>query len=352
MKLLRKLLDNLGDRWNKQPKEIPFLDLELGAGLHSRVTVDEGVLHFHTAPYRPDLPEKQSIALKGLDTDELLLLVQSMGYNAVAAAEGTDAGCRPLALIEQRDMSIPVSFPAFSSGVWRRLYPLYRALRQADMDTDAALRQLNRTMSSGNWLDYWASFFAIQRNPRESDNQFVRRFTTWLFNPKTNNIALQELLSYRLQDTNIEVRDRAPAEFELLVGTKYLDDASDLHEILMEAKGAGIRYFLNYLTPTLAEDYRAYASDLHGRPFSELDVLSSILKTVLSETYPTPQEELSVLVGFVEQHTLPSDGFKTAFRLGVSRLGQGKLGNEYTAFQDVMTVTLRAAGEIIFEESY
>ncbi|MEC0169925.1 hypothetical protein [Paenibacillus graminis] len=352
MNLMRKLLDNLGDRWNQQPKEVPYLVLEQGAGVHSLLTVDEGILHFHTAPYRPELPEKQSIALKGLDTDELLLLIRSMGYNVTAAAKGKEANCGPLALIEQKDVAIPVSLSGFSSGVWRRLYPLYRALRQADMDTDAALRQLNRTMSTGDWLDYWASFFAIQRKPRESDNNFVRRFTMWLFNPKTNNIALQELLSYRLQDTNIEVRDRAPAEFELLVGTKYLDDASDLHEILMEAKGAGIRYFLNYLTPTLAEDYRAYASDLHGKPFSELDVLSGTLKAMLSETYPTPKEELSALVGFVEQHTLPSGGFGSAFRLGVSRMGQGKLGSEYTAYQDVMTITLREAGQIIFEKSY
>ncbi|WP_017814480.1 hypothetical protein [Paenibacillus shenyangensis] len=353
MNLLRKLLDNLGDKWNKSAKEFPFLSIKKGNGLHSMITIDLGVIYFHSAPYRPGLPGKQSIVMKGLDADDLLRLIRSMGYEVEYSPEHDDyPDTGILALLEVKDQPLDTVLYAFTSGTWQLLYPIYRALRQANMDIDEALSQLNRDMAKGDWLDYWASFFAIQRNPGETDNNFIRRFTMWLFNPKTNNIALKELLSYRLQDTNIEVRDKAPAEFELTVDTKYIEDSSDLHEILLEAKGAGIRYFLNYISPGFAEDYRAHFQNIRGQNFSESDELSGSIKAIFKETIQKPTESFSAEATYQEIYRLPSASFDGSFRLSISQLGAGRLGDEYTAYQDVVTISLIKDGQTIYENEY
>lgn len=353
MNLLRKLLDNLGDKWNKSGKEFPFLTIRQGSGLHHLITIDLGVIYFHSAPYRPELPGKQAIVLKGLGTDEVLQLIRSMGYEVDTTPEATDyPDVGILSLLEIRDQQLNTMLYAFNSGTWHLLYPIYRALRQANMDIDEALSQLNRDMAKGDWLDYWASFFAIKRNPSETDNNFIRRFTMWLFNPKTNNIALKELLSYRLQDTNIEVRDRAPAEFDVTVDTKYIEDSSDLHEILLEAKGAGIRYFLNYISPGFAEDYRANFQNAQGQNFYDSDSLSGTLAASLSEVFPKPSEAIAAQASYQEAYMLPQASFDGAFRLSISQLGTGKLGDQYSEFQDVVKVTLIKDGQITYENDY
>lgn len=353
MNILKKLLDNLGDKWNKLPKDFPYMHIKKSSGLYDRVTIDAGCIYFHNALFRSDLPQKQVIALKGLEPNEVLQLIRSMGYEVELTADVADyLNVGVLALIEVYNQALDVTLSAFSSGTWQRLYPLYRALRQAEMDTDQAILQLNRDMAKGDWLDYWASFFSLQRNPGENDNNFIRRFTMWIFNPKTNNIALKELLSYRLQDTNIDVRDKAPAEFELIVDTKYIEDSSDLHTILSEAKGAGIRYFLNYVSPGFVEDYKSYVAGAQGKPFAEMDVLNANVKALFSETFPNPKETFSTSIGLTENYTLPASTYDDAFKLGMSVLGTGKLGNRYTASQDVVKVTLTKNGQIVSEKTY
>lgn len=293
MRILGKLLDNLGDVWNKLPKEVPFVTVGRGTGQHTHLTVDEGSLHFHTFTFRSELPQKQTIALKGMTTADLLATITSMGYTAVLTSEAQAMGVdqnAPIVLVEVENVELTSTLVAFTSNLWRTMYPIYRVLRQAEFDTEQALRQLYRPLATGEWLDFWASFFDLTREPNETDNNFVRRFTMWLFNPKTNNVALKELLSYRLQDTNIEIQDETPLTFSLLIGTKYLADAGDLHKILRESKGAGIEYFLNYLAPIYNEDYRLWLSDQTGQAFETLDKPTTTPTKTVAESFPAPSE--------------------------------------------------------------
>lgn len=300
MRLMRKLLDNLGDVWNKLPKDRPYLTIAKGTGLHTRVTIDEGTLYLHSVAFRRDMPQRQLLVLDGMDTTDVIATLTTMGYIAAPTTETIEDGVnsrKPYVMMEVDNVRIdgaqPTVLTAFHSKLWSQLYPIYRVLRQSEYDTEQALKQLNRTMADGTWLDFWASFFSIEREPNETDNSFVRRFTMWLFNPKTNNIAIKELLAYRLQDTNINITDRAPLQFALDVSTKYLqpDTAAGLHKILRETKGAGIEYFLNYMADPQFEDYRAWLEDQTGLPFSSLDKGSSKLqKSVTEATMPSPTD--------------------------------------------------------------
>jgi hypothetical protein len=300
MRLMRKLLDNLGDVWNKLPKDRPYLTIAKGSGLHTRVTIEEGTMYLHSVAFRSEMPQRQAISLDGMSTSEVISTLTTMGYAVVPTTELIEDGVdsrKPYVLMEVDNVRIdgdqPAVLTSFHSKLWGQLYPIYRVLRQAGDDTEQALKQLNRTMADGTWLDFWASFFSIDREPNESDNSFVRRFTMWLFNPKTNNIAMKELLAYRLQDTNINIADRGPLQFALEVSTKYLqaDTAAALHKILRETKGAGIEYFLNYMADPAFEDYRAWLADQTGMPFSSLDKRSSTLQKSIEESaMPSPTD--------------------------------------------------------------
>jgi hypothetical protein len=300
MKLMRKLLDNLGDVWNKLPKDRPFMTIAKGSGLHTRVTIEEGVMYLHSVAFRREMPQRQMIVLDGMGTSDVLSTLATMGYTVAPTAELIEDGVnsrKPYVMMEVDNVRIdgaePTVLTSFHSKLWGQLYPIYRVLRQAGNDTEQALKQLNRTMADGTWLDFWASFFSIDREPNETDNSFVRRFTMWLFNPKTNNIAMKELLAYRLQDTNINIADRGPLQFALEVSTKYLqvDTAAALHKILRETKGAGIEYFLNYMADPAFEDYRAWLADQTGMPFSSLDKRSSTLQKSTEEAaMPNPTD--------------------------------------------------------------
>lgn len=360
MRLMYKLLDSLGDVWNLLPKSVPYVTIQRGTGAHTMVTVSEGALNFHSAPFRSNLPTKQEVLLDGMDTQTFIDTVQGMGYvvqlSDKALTLGLDA-LQPIVMIEVQDVRLDAELAAFTSNLWRRLYPIYRTLRKAENDIDLALKMLYADMATGDWLDYWADFFDMKRAPGEQDNDFVRRLLMWLFNPKTNNVALKELLAYQLKDNNIDVRDKAPAQFEVLVGVKYLSDASALHRILSDAKGAGIEYLLNYISDPYAEDYKVYLSDATGRPFQTLDELTIRMQSLFVESpYPSPLESYGLKLVRTETEEVTTykqqSNIGNAFRVGSSRIltykyrlvsvGSGSVMN------DVATVTLtNANGEVV-----
>ncbi|MGF6354082.1 hypothetical protein ABIE27_001992 [Paenibacillus sp. 4624] len=269
MRILKKLLDNLGEGWNIQPKEVPYVVIERGSGIHSMVTVDEGMLIFHSDPYRSHLPNKQSIELQRMTAQGLLTAIKSMGYNAELAPEILRADAIPLAIMEVANVKVDTTLNAFTSNIWRRMYPIYRILRQAETDTDLALLQLDRNMATGRWLDYWGSFFGMQRRPGELAESFRRRFTMWVLNPKTNNVALQELLAYQLGESGgVEVYDKAPAVIGVRLDAKYTGSVETLaavRSILTENKGGGISFIASVRVPATLTNYNLQHYRMHLR---------------------------------------------------------------------------------------
>lgn len=390
----------------------PYFKPKLGK-MHSMVTVDAGSVYFHSEPFRSGMITAQEIVIDGMTTAELLATMESLGYRASLTSEAVTAGMtahKPYVMVEQQNVSIManVKLPAFTSTVWTTLYPIYRVLREAEYNIDIALKQLYRDIASGSWLDYWASFFSLKREQGESDNDFTRRFTMWLFNPKTNNVALKELLVYRLKDTNIFVQDKAPNEFEVLVGAQYLSDASAINAILSDVKAAGVEYFLNYMTTPYAEDYRTYLADKTGVPFETTDVffiqwarqftddyvkptelpnhtlqtlftetksapvevssprislpvtettytkpvelIGSVLQSIYTDTAPTKQElgVLQMAYSLAEQYVIEQPTLDIYFGLGEGELNFDELFDSKGQTYDVVTVTLTVDGVVVY----
>jgi hypothetical protein len=355
---MRKLLDNLGGIWNKSAKEIPLLNIAKNTGTHSMVTISEGSLYFHSVPFRSDLPVKQTIVLQNMTVQDLIDTINGMGYTATIDAGATELTTgKAYILMEVENVQLDAVFEAFTSMTWKVLYPVYRVLREAEGNIELALKQLYATSATGSWLDYWSTFFSIQREAGEADNDFIRRLMMWLFNPKTNNIALKELLAYRLKDNNVDVTDDSPGMFKVTVDQKYLDNAGDLNKILLEAKAAGVEYFLAYAIAPYVEDYKIYASNTYGVPFSSLDVLSrSLVNKVMTEIFPSPTalSTINAKKSYEEVYSRPTNNFTSGFSIGVGSVydvstGDGGVLYDTTLMNilnDVVHITLTKSGTV------
>lgn len=332
MRILRKLLDRLSNNWNTEAHDVPALSLSKGTGTHTMVTLQNGAMYLHSATYRDGLPSMATIILDGLTLNDLVSQLNSMGYSASVTSEGQANGLNlrnATALLDVDNVPLTATLNGFTSVTWQIFYPLYRALQDAENDTDKALEQLGITTTSGSWLDYWASFFTLNRYAGETDNNFVRRVLMWLFNPKTNNIAIQELIAYRLSTTpdKIKLNDVSPAQFSVDVDDSLTAQgaSSDVLQIIHDARGAGIDAFLNYVrNSTFSEDYESYLANLIGRPFSQMDVLTGIIwgDRLFSETNTLPSEAgMTVqLSGYSEANQFLYSNYDTCFSMDESSL--------------------------------
>jgi hypothetical protein len=256
--------------------------------------VSEGTLYFHSLPFREDLPVKQTVVLDGMNISDLVTTIASMGYGATLLDESY-ASRKANVLLEIRDYTLTTTLQAFTSNTWKLLYPLYRILVQAEHDVEKALRQLYLGSATGKWLDYWATFFAIKRDAGESDNDFVRRFMMQLFNPKTNNIAIRELLVYRLKNTGaVDVTDDSPNTFKVTVDPLYFDNSDDLNKFIMDVKAAGVDYFLSFSVSPFTENYLVYLANANGAPIDALaKLVIQTAQQLVEPAFTTPIEELA-----------------------------------------------------------
>ncbi len=323
------------------------------------VTVDGGSLYFHSTPFRSDLPAKQQILLDKMTANELIDTINGMGYVASVTSEAQNRGLdahQAFTLLEVYNIKLNTTLTVYTSQLWKALYPIYRVLRDAEHDIDTAVKQLDREMASGSWLDYWASFFGMRREVGENDNNFSRRFTMWLFNPKTNNIALSEFLRYRLQDENIEVNDFGPSTIELVVDRKYSDQRDMITALMRDVKGAGIDYFLSYELLRFSEDYRTYLASVIGIPFEQMgEMRSSVSRNFTEDPFQEPTVATNVqLKGprFTELfEIIELSNFSSTITLDDSFLDSGEFydGNPVG---EMVSMTMTRGGVVVRSSQY
>lgn len=272
--MMKRLLANVGRSWDKVPKDVAVIQVQKGVGTHTMCTIEANQIHFHSMSYNPDLPIKQSIVLEELTLVELVGTINSMGYVANLTSEAVNSGLtarKSFALLPSKNIPIimPADISTFTSKLWEMLYPIARLLEDTDNDMDVAIQQMYATVTSGRWLEYWASFFKIKRAYGESDALLSRRMLMALTNLKTTNLAVEELVKFAVQG-KAKVADVAPALFSVEVDPLFMDKSSTLNQLIKSIKGAGIDYFLNY-SVLYDENYRSYIKDLTGRDFNRMD---------------------------------------------------------------------------------
>jgi hypothetical protein len=267
MNMMYKLLKNVNKRWQTAPKDTAVVTIERASGKHTLVSIEGNQLYLHSSIYRSSLPSKQSIYLEDLTMDELVETINSMGYKASITSEGEKyRSIGSFTLMPNQNIPIAKNgggeLTAFTSKVWKALFPVAMLLEQVNGDIDLAIRQMYMSSASGKWLEYWATFFNIKRTVGETDSRLLRRITTDIVNPKTNNRSIEELVQYML-DSPVKVDDVQPAQFSVKLDASQMTYVDLAHELILEIKGAGMDYFLNF-EGTEQENVKSYLADRVG----------------------------------------------------------------------------------------
>lgn len=252
MRMMERLLSNVGRSWDRTPNELPAITVQRGGGAFSLLTIEGSQLHLHNLPYREDLPLKQSVDLDKHTIEEVAMRLRELGYEASTTTEvrGKKLDERmafTLLEVENQDIANEATIQTFTSKLWTFYYPIARTLQSLSNDLDRAVKELYLYTTKGRWLEYWASFFGLKRLLNEDDDNLRRRILVTIANVKTNNIAITQLIRYRLKDYRIQTRDVEPATFEVVLDKDYVGRVKELRELVDTVKGAGIRYWLTYM---------------------------------------------------------------------------------------------------------
>lgn len=278
----------------------------------------------------------QQVSLEGMTIRDLCDTLDKMGYQ-VDRTDAERLGMLDTSALVIMDVSGQaladwVDLFGFTSNWYRVLYPLHRILTKYDGDIDTAIEQITLPTARGAWLDYWASFFRIKRLPDETDDLLLRRVFLTLTSAKSNNMAMEELISYYI-GTESQVLDALPAQIEVRVDPQFMDSATKVREIIALLKGAGVDYFINY-QKSFEDRYPVFFRDINGKTFGEVnETYSSVLVTlpVYAEDYLYIPPELQM--GFVlNEHklngsnTLAKPSIRIVESLGMT-LTDGATGN-------------------------
>jgi hypothetical protein len=273
--MLQKLMNMINLKWAKNFQIAKPLNIGQGTGTNPYLTVRDGILYFHAYLNAPDMLPNQEIVLDGLLMSDLVTQITSMGYT-VDSSEGQRLnllGESALLIMDTENQPLSsvggVSLFAFTSNFHRVLYPIHRILTEHSGDVDKAIEQLMLPSTSGDWLDYWCSFFQIQRLPSEDDEGLLRRTLLTISSAKSNNTAMEELISYYI-GTEALVMDSAASQIEVRVDPMYMDSAQKVRDIIATIKSAGVDYFINY-QKKLTEDYDSSFFDKHGMTFDAMN---------------------------------------------------------------------------------
>lgn len=268
MNMMHRLLSYVNNVWNTQAKEQVAIRLRKHNGYHSCVSVSANQLHLHTLKYSEALPVKQSVVLDNLTIEELATILEGMGY-AVDVMQESHLTTSATTLIPQQNTRLDTDLCVFTSDVWRMLYPIANLLEMVKGDVDKAIQQMFLRSSSGKWLDYWASFFAVKRLIGESDGALIKRIILFLINPKTNNRSIEELMKLVL-GMDVEVADAEPSVFDVYLEADAMTATEESDRLLNQIKAGGVHFIYNY-RKRLNEDYNGYVYDVYGKPVAQLD---------------------------------------------------------------------------------
>ena len=101
----------------------------------------------------------------------------------------------------------------FNQKIWRNyppflntkqesgeLYTLTESLRQAieeaGIDTEVGKKMMYLLTSEGKWVDYWGSYFGVERLENEDDENYKHRIIWEITRPKQTIQGIKELISY------------------------------------------------------------------------------------------------------------------------------------------------------------
>jgi hypothetical protein len=271
MQMLRNLLEKVNRIWYENSRISPTLTLRKGTGQHHLLTIESGILSFHSLPYSKYLTQSQEIHLDDMTVNDVVTTARGMGYD-LTVINSNIAQESALVLLEVANRSLlndGETLYGFTSNLWRVMYPFHRKLTEAGNDIDVAVEQILLPSARGEWLDYWVGFFKIKRLRDETDEMLLRRAFLSINRVKANDVAIEELVSFYINAV-VKVQDYLPAKFEVRVTPEYMSSAQKIHDLIKTLKGAGVDYILNYAVD-FSEDYPVSFRSFKGDTFPSIN---------------------------------------------------------------------------------
>jgi hypothetical protein len=204
MGAFERALARLNSIWNKDPKRVEIATItKTGStfrivGLRCLATDENGTT---------------TISLETGTVNDFLDALQAKGFTTVLAA--TEYGTMlARGIIEQGLAQSGDSIGYHQSLLWSELKTCAWELDDQRSRIDDANRQLYLHSATGSWADEWGDLFGTYRVTGESDDAFLGRAIAEAIRPRSNNVALENILqeAYGLTCT---MRDALPNVAEL-----------------------------------------------------------------------------------------------------------------------------------------
>lgn len=95
---------------------------------------------------------------------------------------------------------------AFTSPLWAIMSGYASEVREAEYQSEQALRQMVITQAEGEWLDLWGALYSEARLPGESDAAYAPRIPKEAFRIRVNGMAIEQAVKDRT-GRDIEIRE-------------------------------------------------------------------------------------------------------------------------------------------------
>lgn len=283
--VLKNLFRELPKYFNRDFQTQDVFEMTLKTSVNDKyVTIKDGNLYIHEFEFDETREEEMEIIdLMQFTINQLKTRLEQDYFNVSLI---DDSYNDRLAVLLEEVSNIAIEMGNFvdikivKSKNFEILIPISVILSRSKTDVQYLLKQMYLNAASGAWLDYWGQFFGVKRKSGEIDSIFSRRIFLKCFNPKTNNVAMEEYLS-NLFETDVTVEDIEPLKFNVVTTPSVLSTTTSsqfLQEIINSIRPYGVFYTLFY-QESFQENYRTYFTDKNGTDFKNSETATLQGKT-------------------------------------------------------------------------
>jgi hypothetical protein len=146
------------------------------------------------------------------------------------------------------DLGVNANLEGASSLVWALLRPIARTLRCGYGYGAELVRQIDLRNVDGPWLDRWGEIYGVPRVYPETDNDYRRRLSSTVFQPRMSPTSIEKALTEGLGLLNVEIEDDvAPYKFKITVTVREEDAllfSNVISDIINRYRAAGTLFTL------------------------------------------------------------------------------------------------------------
>lgn len=220
-----------------------------------------------------------------------------------------------------QDLSNGDHLTAFTSPLWAIFGGYAREVREAEYQSQQALRQMVITQAEGEWLDLWGALYAEQRMSGEADASYAARIPKEAFRVRVNGLAIEDAVKDRT-GRDVEIREPWRLMFRL--------DESGLSGAHHFPDDRYYSYFVIHPVAKQAFDWSEPLSVIDRNRAAGIEVYSPSVEFSARHVLAQPPAEFLASVGGLELRAMATWSITEA-PLGVMRLDDNEIGLNHPA---------------------